>query len=247
MAVAAERSFTRAARTLGISQPPLSRQIRELEEEFGAALFKRGGRPLVLTEAGRVLLGHAEDTLANAERLRQAMRRVVEQARRRFVIGFVGSTIYGPVPHMIRSFRAHAPELDVDLVEMNTVTQIAALKDWRIDAGIGRLAFEDTAIDRLVIEREPLVVAFPADHPCASCQDRVSLREIATETLILYPSEPRPSYADQVLELFRAHAVKPGAVREVREVQTALGLVASSAGVCVIPGSVRKLRRDDIM
>ncbi|WP_447725858.1 LysR family transcriptional regulator [Sphingomonas koreensis] len=246
VAVASERNFTRAAAGLGISQPPLSRQIRELEDEFGAELFARDSRPVTLTDSGRLLLDYAQDTLNSVERLRQAMRRAIEQSRRRFVIGFVGSTIYGPIPSMIRSFRSLVPDLDIDLVEMNTLAQMSALKDGRIDAGIGRLPFEDPAIGRLVIEQEALVVALPVDHPLAVGKGRLSLRDLEQDPVILYPSEPRPSYADQVLDLFRRHGVTPGAVREVRELQTALGLAAAYSGVCIVPSAVQRLRRDDI-
>lgn len=247
VAVATERNFTRAAKSLGISQPPLSRQIRELEEELGAELFLRDSRPVRLTEAGRLLLGHALDTIHGIERMRQSMRRLVEQARQRFAIGFVGSAIYGPIPHMIRSFRELAPQLDVDLVEMNTVTQIEALKDGRIDAGIGRLHFHDEAIGRLVLENEPLAVALPSDHPFAQRVDSISLHDLAGETIILYPREPRPSYADQILDLLRRHGVQRAALREVRELQTALGLVAAYSGVSIVPRAVQRLHRDDIV
>lgn len=244
--VATERNFTRAADRLGMAQPPLSRQIRELEEELGTTLFVRSSRPVALTEAGRLLLDHAQDTLNSIDRLKQSMRRFTDGQRQRFVIGFVGSTIYGPVPAMIRSFRARAPELDVDLVEMNTLAQMKALGDGRIDAGIGRLVFNDPAIGRLVIEREALIVALPAEHPLARDEAPVSLLDLLNETLILYPSEPRPSYADQVLGLFRQHSATPLAIREVRELQTALGLVAAHAGVAVVPHAIQRLRRDDI-
>lgn len=247
MTVAAERNFTRAAERLGMAQPPLSRQIRELEEELNTTLFVRNSRPVALTDAGRLLLDHAQDTLNSVDRLRQSMRRFAEGQRQRFVIGFVGSTIYGPVPAMIRSFRSLAPDLDVDLVEMNTLTQMKALNDGRIDAGIGRLVFEDAAIERLVIEREALVVALPAEQALAKETAPVSLLDLRDETLILYPSEPRPSYADQILGLFREHAAIPRSIREVRELQTALGLVAAHAGVSVVPSAIQRLRRDDVV
>lgn len=247
MTVATERNFTRAADRLGMAQPPLSRQIRELEEELGTTLFVRNSRPVALTDAGRLLLEHAQDTLNSVDRLKQAMKRFTEHQRQRFVIGFVGSTIYGPVPAMIRSFRARAPELDVDLVEMNTLAQMKALGDGRIDAGIGRLVFDDAAIGRLIIQREPLVVALPAEHPLARDSRPVSLQALLDDTLILYPSEPRPSYADQVLGLFRHHGATPRAISEVRELQTALGLVAAQSGISVVPNAIQRLRRDDIV
>ncbi|MBB5686332.1 LysR family transcriptional regulator [Sphingobium boeckii] len=246
MAVAAARNFTRAANQLGMAQPPLSRQILELEQELGANLFERKSRPIALTDAGRLLLDLAHDTLNSVDRLKHAMRRYKENGRQRFVIGFVGSTIYGPVPTMLRSFRALAPELDIDLVEMNTLAQMKALKDGSVDAGIGRLIFEDSAIERQVLELEPLVVALPTDHPLAPDRSSVSILELLEDTLIVYPSEPRPSYADQILGLFRQYAATPQHIREVRELQTALGLVVARAGISIVPNAVRRLRRDDI-
>jgi DNA-binding transcriptional LysR family regulator len=247
VAVAQERNFTRAAERLGIAQPPLSRQIKDLENELGAPLFVRDARPIALTEAGRLLLEHAGILLANAEHLRTSMARLIAAERRRYVIGFVGSTIYGPVPQLIRRFREAAPDYDVDLIEMNTVTQIPALKQGRIDAGLGRLTFEDAAISRRVIEKERLVVALPRDHPLAQAGAPIALAEIAAETLILYPSEPRPSYADQVQAIFREHGLAVPHIREVRELQTALGLVAAQSGLCLVPASVQRLKRDDIL
>ncbi len=248
LAVAKERNFTRASEALGIAQPPLSRQIRELEEDLGQTLFDRESRPVALTDAGRLLLDHAERVMNSVGQLRTAMKLHAEGSRRRFIIGFVGSTIYGPVPDLIRHFREAAPEVEVDLIEMNTVSQIAALKDGRIDAGFGRLPIEDGAIRRHLITRERLLMAFPAGHPLALRNGQpISLTNIEGEALILYPSEPRPSYADQLLGILKDHDIRPGPTRDVRELQTALGLVAAGAGIAIVPATVQRLRRDDII
>src|ERR1700754_3528558 len=105
IAVATERSFTRAAERLGVAQTPLSRQIRELEERVGQQLFDRDSRPVALTEAGRLFLDHAQKVMATLEQLRRAMETFAASGRRRYVIGFVGSTIFGTVPMLIRRFR----------------------------------------------------------------------------------------------------------------------------------------------
>ena len=139
--VATERNFTRAAEKLGIAQPPLSRQIRELEEMHGVVLFDRTSRPVALTDAGQLLLNHAERVLGSVSQLESALQRFKSAGRRRFRFGFVGSTIYGPIPNLIRKFREAAPLLEVELIEMNTISQIAALKEGCIDAGLGRLSF----------------------------------------------------------------------------------------------------------
>lgn len=248
LAVAKERNFTRASEMLGIAQPPLSRQIRELEDDLGQVLFDRESRPVALTDAGRLLLDHAERVMSSVNQLRSAMKLHAEGSRRRFIIGFVGSTIYGPVPELIRRFREAAPEVEVDLVEMNTVSQIAALKDGRIDAGFGRLPIEDAAIRRRLVTRERLLMAFAVRHPLALRNGQpISLTNAEGEPLILYPSEPRPSYADQLLGILKDHGVRPGQTREVRELQTALGLVAAGAGIAIVPATVQRLRRDDIV
>ncbi len=247
MTVATERSFTRAAEILHISQPPLSRQIRELETEIGARLFVRNTRNVSMTEAGRLFHEQAAQIIARVEELKNMMARFADAERRRFVIGCVGSTIYGTLPMQFRRFRAEFPELDVTLSEMTTLEQIAALKAGRIDVGFGRLNFDDPAIRFEVLMRERLIVALPMNHPLALGTNAISVEALAVEPLVLYPRMPRPSYADQVLGIFHERGFRPRIVHEVRELQTALGLVAADAGVCLVPSSVHRLQRDDVV
>lgn len=246
-AVAEERSFTRAAHRLNVAQPALSRQMRELEADLDLVLLDRGVRPIALTAAGHVLLEHGQRILAAMAQLQSALDRVRQGERRKFTIGFVGSTMFGLVPDLLRRFRGAAPDVDVDLIEMNTVSQIDALKSGRIDAGLGRLTLEAPSVSRRIIQHEALMLAVSRHHPLAISEDPVDLDRLVDESLILYPSEPRPSYADQVLSLFHDHALSPAQVHEARELQSALGLVSAEAGVSIIPASVAKLRRDDIV
>lgn len=244
--VANERNFTRAAEVLNIAQPPLSRQIRQLEEEVGAELIDRDTRPLKLTEPGRLLYEKAVQVLAGVEQLQAMMHQISGAGRRRFVIGFVGSTLYGHLPEVIRRFRACASHVDVSLLECSTVEQIAALKEGRIDVGFGRLRVEDPAIRRIVLAEEPLVAALPADHPLAEAGAALSLAELLIEPLIVYPRPAFPSYADQVLGLYSDMGQQVGELIKVRELQTAIGLVAAHAGFSIVPESVQRLRRDDV-
>jgi DNA-binding transcriptional LysR family regulator len=245
--VADEGNFTHAAKRLGVAQPPLSRQIRDLEVELGNPLFDRNSRPIRLTEAGRIFYEQASQILAGVEQLRRSMHSIAHTDRRRFVIGFVGSVIYGPMPRLVRRFRTAAPLVEVQLVEMTTLEQVAALKDGRIDAGVGRLRIDDPAVRRELLHLEPLVAAIASDHALAQSSDAISLTVLAAEPLIVYPSQPRPSYADQVLQIFRDHGLQPLHVSEVREVQTALGLVAAQSGVAIVPEALRRLQRDDVV
>jgi DNA-binding transcriptional LysR family regulator len=247
LAVAAERNFSRAAERLHMAQPPLSRQIQQLEQEVGATLFDREARPMALTDAGRLLYEHAMQVTRRMDELKEAMRGFVNANRPRFVVGFVPSVLYARLPDIIRRFRKDAPDVDLSLVEMMSIEQIVALKEGRIDVGFGRVRFEDPAIQREVLREEKLVAALPIGHRLLKGERPIDLADLSDEAVIVYPREPRPSYADQVLSLLHDHGVTPTAVHEVRELQTALGLVAAEDGICIVPSSVHLMGRRDLV
>lgn len=242
--VATERNFTRAADRLHIAQPPLSRQIRQLEEELGAELLVRGSRPLELTEAGRLLFEHAVQVLDRVDEIHVGLRTLGGSRRTSYPIGFVGSTIYGSLPRAVRRFRATRPDLDVRLIEMTTLEQLPALHDRRIAVGFGRLSFQEPGIQQRVLRHEPLVVAASCDSPLAQETGPVSMAALTREPLLIYPRKPRPSYADQVLAMFRDLDLLPSAVIEAGELQTALGLVACGVGLCLVPKPASGSRAD---
>lgn len=244
--VAAERNFNKAAERLHIAQPPLSRAIQQLEAELGAELLDRTSRPLRLTTVGHLFHEQALQVLGRVEDMRSMMSTAIGSERRRFTIGFVASTIYARLPEIIREFRSEAPDVELTLVESVTLEQIAALKDGRIDVGFGRIRFEDPAVRRTILRYERLVVALPAASPLAARPGPVSLAELGREPLILYPRQPRPSYADQVISLFHDHGIEPRVLHEARELQIAIGLVAAEEGVAIVPESVRRSRTEDV-
>ncbi|KNE29721.1 MULTISPECIES: LysR family transcriptional regulator [Achromobacter] len=244
-AVAEEGSFTRAAVRLHIAQPPLSRQIRQLEDELGVLLFERTTRALRLTEAGRFLLEQSRLLTARLEEVLEGTRRLGQTQRRWFGIGFVPSTLYGFVPELIRQLRSADPQVEVGLMEMTTLPQLEALKAGRIDLGIGRILLDDPAIERRVLMTEALVAAVPLHHPLAGAPS-VSVARLAQEPFVLYPARPRPNFADHVLGLFRAAGHSLQVVQEANELQTAIGLVAAGLGVTVVPASVQRLQRQDV-
>lgn len=241
IAVAEEMNITRAATRLHMTQPPLSRQIAQIEDDLGLQLFERGARPLRMTEAGRIFYAQAKRLLSDADELAPLTRRLAQLAER-IVIGFVPSALYGALPQVIKSFREAAPHVELSLIEMFTLEQLGALKGGRIDVGFGRLRFDDPQVTREVLVEEHMIAALPEEHPLAAVGIDVTLKDIAEQTLIVYPSSPRPSYADQQLSALRDHALEPARVHEVRELQTALGLVAADVGVSLVPESVDGLR-----
>lgn len=245
-AVADERSFTRGAERLNMAQPPLSRRIQELEIEIGATLFERERRPLRLTPTGQVLYEQAGQVMEAMERLQSALRHTAAKPRQRFVIGLVPSTLYARFPQIVSRFRERAPDLDLGLADMDTVEQIRALADGRIDVGFDRIAVDGPTLHHEVLREEPLVAVLPADDPLLLVPGPIALADLARRPLLLFPRRPRPSYADLVLDAFRAHGALPQSVIEIRELQTALVMVASGAGCCIVPESVQRMARTDI-
>lgn len=243
--VAQELNVTRAASILHMAQPPLSRQIRQFEDEIGVELFHRVGRGMRLTEAGRFLLEQSLQLTQRLEETIEATRRIGRNEKRWFGIGFVPSVLYGFLPELIRELRGADSQVEVGLSEMITVQQATALKAGRIDLGFGRIALNDPGIMQTVVMAEPLIAALPAALAVRS-DDALTPEELARRPFVLYPARPRPSYADHLLSLFRAHGLQLRVVQEANELQTALGLVAAGLGITLVPASVQRLHRDDV-
>ena len=237
-------NFTRAAERLHIAQPPLSRQIQQLEDELGVVLLERG-RPLRLTEAGRFFLEHSTALLEQLHKVCDNTRRIGLGHKTWLGIGFAPSTLYGVLPELIRRLRSNdALELELGLSEMTTLQQVEALKSGRIDIGFGRIRIDDPVIHQQVLCEDPLVAVLPKGHPLAGSP--LSLAQLAGEAFILYPANPRPSYADHVLALFAHHGMSIRVSQWANELQTAIGLVAVGVGVTLVPASVQQQHRTDI-
>jgi LysR family transcriptional regulator, benzoate and cis,cis-muconate-responsive activator of ben and cat genes len=244
VAVARERNFTRAAQILNMAQPPLSRQIQLLEEQLGVPLIIRKSRPVRLTEAGRLFYEQSQQILGRVEQMQAATRRVGLNQNSVLSIGFVASTLYAGLPSLVRKLREHAPELDIQLLELVSVQQIPALKEGRIDIGFGRVRNSDPNVVATTLREERLVVAIPKGTPLSKETSAMPVAALDGCKIIVYPKEPRPGFADHVLGLLQSHDLRLEEIQEVREIQTALGLVAAEAGVCVIPASARQMRSD---
>lgn len=246
VAVARELNFSRAAEQLHIAQPPLSRQIRSLEEELGAELIDRSSRPLRLTPAGRFFQVQAQQLLDRMAEVQVATARIAGGSRTWFGLGFVPSTLYGALPEVIRRFREAQPAVELSLFEMTTVQQVEALKAGRIDVGFGRLPVDDDQVIGELVRDELVVAALPVSHRLARHKS-LSLAQLVSEPLLLYPAKPRPSYADQVLEMFHSRGLKPTVALETNEVQTAIGLVVAGIGYALVPKSVQALDRAGVL
>lgn len=242
--VAEELNLTRAAARLHITQPPLSRKIQQLEEEIGSRLFVRSSQGIALTPTGQFLYDQALQIIEKVENTTSTIRRMERSHRPLLSIGFVPSVFYGELPLLVRNIR-QKDEVELRLVEMTTVQQVQALKTGRIDIGFGRLKIDDPEVDQEIMANEPLLAALPEGHILADTHP--TLEELARHPLILFPAQPRPSFADMVRGIFHRQGIKTLVVQETNELQTALGLVATGLGITLVPQQVKNVQRNGIV
>jgi DNA-binding transcriptional LysR family regulator len=241
IAVAEELHFGRAASRLRMAQPPLSRQIRELEEELGVRLFNRTKRQVGLTDAGRVLLDEARAALAHVDRAADAVRRAGQGEIGQLVLGVVPTVDSEVFARILRDFVRRYPRVQVVVQSLSTSAQIQGLRAGHLGAGLVRLPVHDDALTAKLVSREPLMVALPAGHPLAR-SSRLSLVAVANERLVIFPRQLAPGYYDTIVSLFQQAGLRLRIGHETEHAQVILGLVAGGFGVSLVPGSIRNLR-----
>lgn len=246
IAVAEELHFGRAAERLHIAQPPLSQQIRQLENELGFQLFYRTKRSVQLTEAGQVFLAESRKLFKQLDQAIEAGRQVSRGERGLLVIGFVSSAAYNMLPIILRSFRTQVPEVRLELHEMATNEQLQWLQEGRIDIGFLRPPVEDKTLSLLTILQEPMVVALPETHPLAD-QSHLALSSLANEGFILFPRPQAPRAYDQIISLCQQAGFSPNIVQEAMQMQTIVSLVAGGIGIAIVPVSLQNLQRTGVV
>ena len=245
VAVAEELHFRRAAERLHMSQPPLSQQIRQLEEEVGAKLLLRNQRKVELTAAGASFLVSAREILAAVEGAARQARRVQRGEVGRLAVGFVGSAMYSFVPELLRAFRVQAPDIALRLHEMGTTEQLRQLDDGRLDVGFLRTPGRWPGIAFETVLEEPVVVALPDVHPLAK-RSLLRLTDIEGEDLVLLTPAGSPGLRAALSGAITELGGDDRIAQEVAEMQTVIGLVAAGVGISLVPESVRALDRPGV-
>jgi DNA-binding transcriptional LysR family regulator len=246
IAVAEELHFGRAARRLNISQPPLSVQIRTLEQEIGTSLLMRSQRRVSLTEPGRVLLDEARRLIGQAEAALVRTRRAARGEFGQLAIGFVSTVDYSILPPLVQRFRAAHPDVALTLRELTVDRQQALLLGGELDLG---LSIAPPHAGDLVVRpvlREPLIVALPATHRLARRRGRIRTRDLAGDGFILFPRALAPGLYDLAIAVCQRAGFAPRLAQEAIQMQTILGLVAAGLGVALVPACMAKLGRPDV-
>ena len=244
-AVAEELHFGRAAKRLHIAQPPLSQQIKKLEEELGVKLFERTRRKVELTPVGRLFLEEARLTLTQAERAKRIAIEAEHGVRGSLRVGFVTSSSYSILPIVIRRFRQQNPLIDLELKEMIPSSQIKALENAEIDAGILRPPVDNSYLVLDTVLQEPLVAALPTGHPKAA-QKSIALKTLAEDAFVMFPRHHGPGMNDAIMHACREAGFMPNIVYEPNEMQTILAYVAGGLGIGLVPQSLSSFHQGAI-
>jgi DNA-binding transcriptional LysR family regulator len=247
LAVADARNFTRAAAALGIGQPPLSQQIKDLEAELEVQLFHRVPHGAELTPAGEAFLIEARETINAAERAVSEAKCAARGESGRLRIGFTSSAAFNvTVPTAIRNFGRAYPRVRLALDEANTQRLFADVTGGRLDAAFVRIGPEGMApLRSRRFPDEAMVVALPASHPLSGLE-RIALKQIADDTLILFPRSVAPSFHDVITGACRAAGFEPIAGQEVPQQSSIINLVAAEAGVAIVPLSLAQVRIEGV-
>ena len=228
VAVAEELNFRRAAEKLYMQQPPLSRQIQQLEMELGVKLFHRTKRSVALTEVGKAFLDEARLTLAQAQRAINTVK-----TKSTLTIGFSICAFDRVIPDLIHQFRQQYPETEVNLTEMSKAKQIAALLNRQIDLGFCYAPIAQSELESLTILSEPLTVVLPIEHPLAQ-REQIELRSLGDEFFILCPREFKPDVRQQIEQLCTNAGFKLKIAQEASPPEVQLRLVESGMGISLM-------------
>lgn len=241
MALAQERNFSRAAERLNMAQPPLTRQIRSLEEKLGTPLFVRTAKGVDLTDAGESLLQEVPNILALAERVAERTRLNGQGLVGRLEVGSFGSGMLKMVPRVLADFHEQRPDVEISLFQMDKSEQIKALRERRIGVGFACLVPRESDLKIETMLREQIIVAMHEDHPlCAKAE--ITVRELDNEPMVLYPNSELAGLAQSVITAFRRGRARLRVEQRVEDSVTAIALVSSGYGLCITTDSASNLR-----
>jgi DNA-binding transcriptional LysR family regulator len=245
LAVAEERNFTRAAARVGIGQPPLSQQIKDLEGEVGAALFRRMPQGAELTPAGEAFLQVVQGFPAQAERAMHAAKRAARGESGSLRVGFTNSAVFNPVVAVaVRSFRRAYPDVELLLEQLNSTGLVSGVTEGRLDAVFlrpGSAGGEDLHIR--VVSEEPMVAVLPAGHAAAKTKTaEVDLAELRSDPFVLAPRAVGPTLFDTIVTACRKAGFEPVLGQSAPQMASLIHFVAAELGVSLVPASMRSLK-----
>ncbi|WDH32864.1 LysR family transcriptional regulator [Pseudomonas chlororaphis] len=247
LAVAEEQNFSRAAKRLGMSQPPLTEQIQVLEQALKVKLFDRSRRGAKLTPVGQAILPAVRKFAEQLERLELAVHEAVAGQSGVLTIGAITTAMLDVLPALIEKLKARYPQLTVSVREIDSVEAIPALEAGDIDLAFARVEGElGSSVRSIALTEDRLAVALPSDHPLAA-RSRISLASLAGEPLVLSSRKVSPMYFDNLIATCRASGFSPRVLHEVRSVASQIAFVSCGQGIALVPASLKKVAPSNVV
>jgi DNA-binding transcriptional LysR family regulator len=246
VAVAEELHFGRAAERLHIAQSPLSQQIQRLERQVGATLFDRNRRKVQLTEAGRAMLGHAREALAQADLAQNAARAAAVGHAGLLRVGFLGSAALAVLPRIVPSWRVTAPDVTLQLVEGASGEHVSAVQDQRLDVAFVRPPTTTTGLIVHPVWRESVVAALPVTSELTR-RDPRRLADLRDQPFVLFPRDSALDFHAELTGACARAGFTPTIAFECTAMPTVVGLVAAGLGVSLVPRSISSIGLDGVV
>jgi DNA-binding transcriptional LysR family regulator len=238
IAAAETENVSRAALQLHVSQPALSRQIRDLEDELGFRLFERDAKSVHLTGAGRVFLKEARAVLERADQAVAAARAVARSVSAELHVAYAPSPTARILPATLRKFQAALPEVRVKLRDLSTEEMVVGVREGKLHFAMlvnpGRAMLRGLHFEELI--RDKMCLAVPPGHSLGSVE-RVPLAQIAREPLVIFSRREYPEYFEYIKKLFARLKAAPHVAEEHDSASSLIAALESGVGVSILPQS----------
>lgn len=242
VAVAEELHFGKAAKRLLISQPPLSQQIMQLEDELEVVLFYRDNRNVELTEAGKAFYEKSIEILNLINFSCKEAQSIGKGEIGEITLGFTGSVTYELLPSIINICQKRLPNVKLELTQLTTAEQIKALEKRKIHIGLLISPIENSFLNSFVVSTEEFLVCLPENHYLAEKENPIDPKELENEKFILSPPEAGQGYYDSFYQIFEDAGFEPMVVQVVKEQLTMVSLVAAGLGIVIVPESTQNIK-----
>lgn len=247
LAVAEEQNFGRAAKRLGMSQPPLTEQIQVLEQALKAKLFVRSRLGTQLTPVGQAILPAVRKFLLQMEQLELAVQEAIAGQTGMLTIGAISSAMLDVLPPFLERLRQQHPKLTLSVREIDSVDAIPALLAGDVDLAFARLEGDlGSDVQTFTMAQDQLLVALPAQHRLAR-RRRIALSDLAADSFVMFSRRVSPIFFDRIIALCQASGFSPRILHEVRSVTTQVASVGCGQGIALVPATLKRMAPDSVV
>ncbi|MDP9900839.1 LysR family transcriptional regulator [Variovorax ginsengisoli] len=242
LAVSEELNVGRAAARLHISQPPLSRQIQQLEDQMGVALFVRTQAGMALTKAGMAFVPEVRRTLAQAAKAVATAKAASDVQADRFVVGYTTVFDRSAIPDVLDRLQAHFPGARISTKGKHSINLVRDVKNGAMEVAFIGLHTQAPGLEVQPLLQQPLMAALPSVHPLAR-KRRIGFDDLRDATLFRFERRLNPGFYDHCQAFFERIDFKPRTIPEPNDHHILLGLISEGRGIALIPSSLQHVKR----